>query len=141
MKNKKLWSNINLVIVSKTITSYSNLKIKHTLLLQLGASQFSLAIGYIPLTYFWIIKMKSTLMIFNYVNVITMYSFFYIQYLIFCFFFVHNQFFGDGYECGEGSHKYNKCKTLIMVVSKIMLPPYHPQMMKEKKITYYKYAI
>jgi len=42
-------------------------------------------------------------------------------------------FFWDGYEYGEGSHKYNKCKTLIIVVSKIMLPPYHLHMMKEKK--------
>jgi hypothetical protein len=42
------------------------------------------------------------------------------------------KYLGDGYECGEDSHKYNKCKTLIMVVSKIMLPPDHPHIIKEK---------
>jgi len=131
MKNKKLWSNITLVIVSKTITSYSNLKIKHTLLLQLGASQFSLDIGYILFTYFCIIKMKSTLIIFNYVDVIAMCSFF-LYNTWYLFILCAQYIFWDGYECGEGSHKYNKCKSLIMVVSKIMLPPYHPHMIKEK---------
>jgi len=43
---------MSLVIVSKTITSYSNLKIKHTLLLQLGALQSFIDIGYIYFTFF-----------------------------------------------------------------------------------------
>ncbi len=42
----------NLNFTCKTFTNYLNLKIKHTLLLQLGLSQFSLNIGYIPFIYF-----------------------------------------------------------------------------------------
>jgi hypothetical protein len=57
----------------------------------------------------------------------------FIQYLI-CLFCAQNEFFWDGHECGEGNHKYNKCKTLIMVVSKIMLAPYCPHMMKRKQL-------
>jgi hypothetical protein len=42
----------NLNPTCKTLTNYLNLKIKHTMLLQLGVSQFSLNIGYIPFIYF-----------------------------------------------------------------------------------------
>jgi hypothetical protein len=57
MKNKTFWSNITLVIENlhdnlnstcKTLINYSNLKIKCTLLLLLGAFQFSPTIDYIP---------------------------------------------------------------------------------------------
>jgi hypothetical protein len=81
--------------------------------------------------------MKNNLIILNYVDGIAMRSYSFYTILYICLFCAHNENFWDGCECGEGSHKYNKCKTLIMVVSKIMLPPYHPHMMKEKKNTWF----
>jgi hypothetical protein len=60
MKNKTFWSNVTLVIENlhdnwnstcKTLINYSNLKIKHKLLLLLGAFQFSPNIDYILLDY------------------------------------------------------------------------------------------
>lgn len=85
--------------------------------------------------------MKNTPKVLNYVDYCNVFNSFYTILFFLFLFCVHNEFFWDGYECGERSHKYSKCKTLIMVVSKIMLPPYHHQLMKEEKITYYKYAI
>jgi hypothetical protein len=53
--------------------------------------------------------MKNTLIILNYVNVIATCSYSFHTILYICLFCVHNEIFGDAYECGEGNHNTLRC--------------------------------
>jgi hypothetical protein len=76
--------------------------------------------------------MKSTLITFNSLDVIAICSYFLIQYLIFISFVFTMKFFWDGYGCGEGNHKNNQDKISIMVVNKVLLSTYHPNLDERK---------